>query len=310
MPLFRSLLFAPGNHPRKVEKSLGLDADVVILDLEDAVAVAEKEATRSVVVDALANRPPRAGGHRAGGRRARGYVRVNAVDSPFCWGDLQAVVTPGVDGIVLPKLESASDLRTVDWVVSQLERERGMEPGAFDVLPIIETGKGVAAVASICGAGAARVRRLSFGAGDYTLDMGLRWTDGERELDQARSAIALASRAAGLEPPIDTVFIHIGRVDSLRRSAELARDFGFQGKLCIHPEQVGPVNEAFSPTDAEVERARRYLEAFREAEARGSASIQVDGYFIDYPIVEKARRVIDLAEAIDRAAGGGGEGRA
>ena len=143
MPLFRSLLFAPGNHPRKVEKCLGLDADVVILDLEDAVAIAEKEATRSVVVDALANRP----------HRARGYVRVNAVDTPFCWGDLQAVVTPGVDGIVLPKLESASDLRTVDWVVSQLERERGMEAGAFDILPIIETGKGVAAVASICESG-------------------------------------------------------------------------------------------------------------------------------------------------------------
>ena len=179
-----------------------------------------------------------------------------------------------------------------------------MEAGAFDILPIIETGKGAAAVASICGAGT-RVCRLSFGAGDYTLDMGLRWTDGERELDQARSAIALASRAAGLEPPIDTVFIHIGRLDSLRRSAELARDFGFQGKLCIHPEQVGPVNEAFSPTGDEVAQARRYLEAFREAEARGSASIQVDGYFIDYPIVEKARRVIDLAEAIDHAAGGG-----
>ena len=293
MPLFRSLLFAPGNHPRKVDKALGLDADAAILDLEDAVAVAEKEATRSLVVDALVNRP----------HRARGYVRVNAVDTPYCWGDLQAVVRPGVDGIVLPKLESASDLRTVDWVVSQLERERGMEAEAFDILPIIETGKGVAAIATICEAGT-RVRRLSFGAGDYTLDLGLRWTDGERELDQARSAIALASRAAGLEPPIDTVFIHIGRVDSLRRSAELARDFGFQGKLCIHPEQVVPVNEAFSPTGEEVARAHRYLEAFREAEARGSASIQVDGYFIDYPIVDKARRLIDLSEEIERAAGG------
>ena len=293
MPLFRTLLFAPGNHPRKVEKCLGLDADVVILDLEDAVAIAEKEATRSVVVDALANRP----------HRARGYVRVNAVDTPYCWGDLQAVVTPGVDGIVLPKLESASDLRTVEWVVSQLERERAMAAGAFDILPIIETGKGMAAVASICGAGT-RVRRLSFGAGDYTLDMGLRWTDGERELDQARSALALASRSAGIEPPIDTVFIHIGQLDSLRRSAELARDFGFQGKLCIHPEQVGPVNEAFSPTAEEVAQARRHLEAFREAEARGSASIQVDGYFIDYPIVEKAQRIIDLASAIERAAAG------
>ena len=293
MSLFRSLLFAPGNHPRKVEKSLGLDADVVILDLEDAVAIAEKEATREVVVDALANRP----------HRARGYVRVNAVDTPYCWGDLRAVVRPGVDGIVLPKLESASDLRTVDWVVSQLEREHGMAAGVFDILPIIETGRGVASVASICEAGT-RVRRLSFGAGDYTLDMGLRWTDGERELDQARSAIALASRAAGLEPPIDTVFIHIGKVDSLRRSAELAQDFGFQGKLCIHPEQVAPVNEAFSPSGEEVAQARRYLDAFREAEAKGSASIQVDGYFIDYPIVDKAQRVIDRAEAIERAAGG------
>ena len=204
---------------------------------------------------------------------------------------------------MLPKLESGPDLRTVDWVVGQLERERGMEPGGFDVIPIIETGKGVAALSSICGAGT-RVRRLSFGAGDYTLDMGLRWTDGERELDQARSAVALASRAAGIEAPIDTVFIHIGEIDSLRRSAELARDFGFQGKLCIHPEQVKPVNEAFSPTGEEVAQAHRYLEAFREAEAGGSASIQVDGYFIDYPIVEKAQRVIDLAEAIDRAAGG------
>ena len=299
MPLFRSLLFAPGNHPRKVEKCLGLDADVAILDLEDAVAIAEKEPTREVVVEALASRSHRNGGNgpRPSPSRMRGYVRVNAIDTPYCWGDLRAVVRPGVDGIVLPKLESASDLRTADWVVAQLERERGMKAGSFDLMPIIETGRGIAALTSICTAGT-RVRRLSFGAGDYTLDMGLRWTDGERELDQARSAIALASRAAGLEPPIDTVFVHIGKVDSLRRSAALARDFGFQGKLCIHPEQVAPVNEAFSPTSEEIAQAYRYLKAFREAEARGSASIQVDGYFIDYPIVEKARRVLELANEI------------
>ena len=294
MPLFRSLLFAPGNHPRKVEKSLGLDADVVILDLEDAVAIAEKEATRSVVVDALVNRP----------HRARGYVRVNAVDTPFCWGDLQAVVAPGVDGVVLPKLESASDLRYggLGGLAARARARHGA--GRLRHPPHHRDGEGG-------GGGRLHLRGRDprapalFGAGDYTLDMGLRWTDGERELDQARSAIALASRSAGLEPPIDTVYIHIGRLDSLRRSAELARDFGFQGKLCIHPEQVGPVNEAFSPTGDEVAQARRYLEAFREAEARGSASIQVDGYFIDYPIVEKARRVIDLAEAIDHATGGG-----
>lgn len=289
MSAFRSLLFAPGNHPRKVEKCLTLDADVAILDLEDAVAVSEKPATREVVVDALSNRP----------HRGRGYVRVNAVDTPYCWGDLQAVVRPGVDGIVLPKLESAQDLGTVEWTVAQLERERGMEPGRFDILPIVETGKGVAALASICGAGT-RVRRLSFGAGDYTLDMGLEWTDGERELDHARSQIVLASRVGGLEPPIDTVFVHIGKVDGFRRSAALARTLGFQGKLCIHPEQVGPANEVFSPTDEEIERARRCIEAFDEAEAAGSASIQLDGEFVDYPIVEKARRVLALAQALGR----------
>ena len=136
------------------------------------------------------------------------------------------------------------------------------------------------------------------------LPMGLRWTDGERELDHARSQVVLASRVARLEPPLDTVFVHIGKVDLLRQSAELARDMGFQGKLCIHPEQVGPVNEAFSPAEEEVAQARRYLEAFAEAEAQGSASIQVDGFFIDYPIVEKAQRVIDLAQEIERAAAG------
>ena len=130
MPLFRSLLFAPGNHPRKVEKCLGFDADAAILDLEDAVAVAEKEATRAVVVEALVNRPrqDRANGPQPGRSPRRGYVRVNAIDTPYCWGDLQAVVRPGVDGIVLPKLESASALRTMDWVVTRTRARDGGGP--------------------------------------------------------------------------------------------------------------------------------------------------------------------------------------
>ena len=156
-------------------------------------------------------------------------------------------------------------------------------------MPIVETGRGMAALRDIVRSGA-RVRRLSFGAGDYTLDVGMRWTLEERELDHARTTIVVASRAAGLEPPVDTVFIHLGRPEPFRRSTELARDLGFQGKLCIHPEQVGPVNEVFTPTGEEIARSERYVAAFEEAEASGSASIQVDGYFIDYPIVEKARR--------------------
>lgn len=286
MALFRTMLFAPGNHARRVEKCLTLDTDCVILDLEDAVAVAEKEATRAKVVAAL-----------QGERRSAGYVRVNAYDTPFCYGDLCAVVHAGVDGIILPKVESAAQLQSVDWLLGQLEREQGLPAGGIDLIPIIETGRGLAAVESIAGAGT-RSKRLSFGAGDFTLDMGMRWTVEEHELDYARSRVVLASRAARLEPPLDTVFIHIGQIDALTRSAERVKIMGFQGKLCIHPEQIGPVNAVFTPTGQELEKARVYVKAFEEAEARGLASIQVDGYFIDYPIVELARRTVAMAEAI------------
>jgi citrate lyase subunit beta/citryl-CoA lyase len=286
MAVFRSFLFAPGNHPRRVEKCLTLDADCVILDLEDAVAVAEKDATRAKIVAAL--QLP---------RRSGGYVRVNAYDTPFCYGDLQAVVCAGVDGIVLPKVESAAQLLSVNWLIAQLEQQRGLTLGAIDLMPIIETGKGLAAVEEIALANT-RVKRLAFGAGDFTLDMGMCWTLDEVELDYARSRIVLASRAADLEAPVDTVFIHIGQLDALRASTERVHVMGFQGKLCIHPEQVGPVNAVFTPTEQALEQAHVYARAFDEAEAAGLASIQVDGYFIDYPIVAQARRTIAIAAAI------------
>jgi citrate lyase subunit beta/citryl-CoA lyase len=286
MAVYRSFLFAPGNHSRRVEKCLTLDADCVILDLEDAVALAEKEDTRAKIVAAL--QLP---------RRAGGYVRVNAYDTPFCYGDLKAVVCEGVDGIVLPKVESAAQLLSVDWLIAQLERERGLRVGAIDLMPIIETGKGLAAVEEIASADS-RVKRLAFGAGDFTLDMAMRWTTDEAELDYARSRIVLASRAADLEAPVDTVFIHIGQLDALRSSTGRAHVMGFQGKMCIHPEQIEPVNAVFSPSAQALEKARIYVRAFEEAEASGLASIQVDGYFIDYPIVAQARRTIDIAQAI------------
>ncbi len=286
MAVFRSFLFAPGNHPRRVEKCLTLDADCVILDLEDAVAIAEKEATRETVVAAL--QTP---------RKSRGYVRVNAYDTGYCYGDLKAVVCAGVDGIVLPKVESAAQLLSVNWLVSQLEQERGLPVGAIDLMPIIETGKGLAAVEEIAAADS-RVKRLSFGAGDFTLDMAMRWSLGEVELDYARSRIVLASRAADLEAPVDTVFIHIGQLDALRASTERVRTMGFQGKLCIHPEQIESVNSVFTPTEEALEQARVYIRAFEEAEAAGLASIQVDGYFIDYPIVAQARRTLAIGDAI------------
>ncbi len=288
---FRTMLFAPGNHPRKVEKVFDAGADAVILDLEDAVAIAEKPASRAVVLAAM-QQP----------RRCLGYIRVNGMETKFCYGDIHAVVQPGVDGIILPKAESADQLKTADWLITQLERDRGMAAGAIDLIPIIETGKGLKALGELASA-SARVKRLSFGAGDFTLDMGIRWSLGEAELETARAAFVMESRAAELEPPIDTVFIHLNEEGAFAASAENVRNMGFQGKLCIHPKQIAPAHEVFTPSVDEVAYAEKVVAAFDAAEAAGSASIQIEGYFVDYPIVEKARRTLALAEAIATAAG-------
>ena len=285
MPAYRSFLFAPGNHARKVDKVFGCGADNVILDLEDAVARVEKVATRALVVDAL-KRP----------RRGGAYIRVNAFGSEFCYGDAVAVVVPGLDGIILPMVESRQQIMAFDWLVGSLERERGMPVGGVDIIPIIETAKGIASARAIAAVGT-RVRRMAFGAGDYTLDVNMEWTLGESELEHARAEMVVASRAGGLEAPIDTVWVHIKDLDGLASSAKRARQLGFQGKMCIYPPQVELVNRAFTPTDKEIAFARRVVAAFEEAERAGSSSIQLDGFFIDYPIVYKAQRTLDAARA-------------
>jgi citrate lyase subunit beta/citryl-CoA lyase len=139
---------------------------------------------------------------------------------------------------------------------------------------------------------------MAFGAGDYTLDMAMAWSQDESELDDVRARMVLASRAAELEAPIDTVWVQIKDLDGLRQSAERAARMGFQGKMCIYPPQIAAVHEIFSPSAAQIARAKRVVAAFKEAEKAGSASIQLDGAFIDYPIVYKAQRILDTAQRI------------
>jgi citrate lyase subunit beta/citryl-CoA lyase len=287
--MYRSFLFAPGNHARKVMKVFGCGADNVILDLEDAVAKAEKVATRALVVEALKRE-----------RKCGAYIRVNAFSTEFCYGDAVAVVGPGLDGIILPMVESREQIAAFDWLVGALERERGLPLGGIDIIPIIETGKGIANARAIAAAGT-RVKRMAFGAGDYTLDMNMEWTLAESELEHARAEMAVASRAAGLEAPIDTVWVHINDLDGLASSAQRAKQLGFQGKMCIYPPQVEPVNRAFTPTEKEIAFAKRVVAAFEKAEREGSSSIQLDGFFIDYPIVYKAQRTLDAVRATKEA---------
>ena len=226
-------------------------------------------------------------------RSGKLYVRVNAMTTEWCYADMVAVVRTGLDGIILPKVEHAHELQAADWLLTNLERERGLTQ-PIDLIPIIETALGISHLAKICRSGT-RTRRLAFGAGDFTLDMGMIWSRSEAELLPYRSACVMESRAAGMEAPMDTVWADLRDTDGFIASARHAAALGFQGKMCIHPDQIAPTNAAFSPDDATIAQAKRVVAAFEKAEAEGLASIQMDGQFIDYPIVQRARRVLESA---------------
>jgi citrate lyase subunit beta/citryl-CoA lyase len=299
LSLNRSFLFAPGNHPRRVEKALSLGADAVILDLEDAVATSDKAAARKPVAEAL-----------KGPRRCRGYVRPNAPSSPFCYQDLVETLHDKVDGVVLPKVESAADLHAIDWLMAALEREHGITEGSIDLIPMVETAAGVARVDRIVQArnlrpyrAPWRVKRLAFGAADYSLDVGLVPSHEEPELAEARARVVLASRAAGMEGPLDSPWFHLRDMEGYRRAVERSRRGGFQGRLCVHPDQVPVANELFTPSADEVARAERIVAEFREAEARGAAAVEVDGQMVDYPIVHRAQALLEAMRAIRAKAG-------
>ena len=286
----RSFLFAPGNVARRVEKALTLEADAVIVDLEDSVAISEKAATRKSAAAAL-ERP----------RRGRGYVRVNAPSTAFCFSDLVETIHNKVDGIVLPKVESAADLHAIDWVVWNLERERGIPEGSIDLMPQIETAAGLHRIDRVLQARSLRpykspwrVKRVAFGAADYSHELGLTVSFDELELAEARARVVLASRAAGLEGPIDSPWFHFKEADAFARALERSRRGGFQGRLCVHPDQIAPVNAAYLPSAEELERAERIVAAFKQAEARGEAAVQVDGQMVDYPVAYRAQALLDL----------------
>jgi len=286
----RSFLFAPGNVARRVEKALTLDADAVIVDLEDSVATAEKAATRKAVAAAL-ERP----------RRPRGYVRVNAPSSVFCHGDLVQTLHRRVDGVVLPKVESAADLHAIDWLIWNLERDLGIAEGSVDLIPQIETAAGVQRIDRIVQArslrpykGPWRVKRVAFGAADYAHELGLTVGPEEAELADARARIVLSSRAAGMENPLDSPWFDFRDTAGFARALERSRRGGFQGRLCVHPDQIAPVNAAYLPSDEELARAERIVAAFRQAEARGEAAVQVDGQMVDYPVAHRAQALIEM----------------
>jgi citrate lyase subunit beta/citryl-CoA lyase len=282
--LFQTLLFAPANHPRKVAKALNLPVDVVIIDLEDACANDEKEKARHDVLKFL--KQPRS---------TKAYVRVNSVSTSYFYKDITTIISPELDGIVLPKTESENDLIIAEWIISVVEKEYKLPFQSIDLIPLIETAKGVSNIKSIL-RNKGRVNRVAFGAGDFTNDIGMIWSKSGEELLSSRSQLVVESRAANIESPIDTVYVDLEDQETLAKETRLAKTLGFQGKLLIHPQQIDVVKEIFQPNKEEIEHAQKIIKAFQQAEASGSASIRVGKQFVDYPIVYRAQKILDLAQ--------------
>jgi citrate lyase subunit beta / citryl-CoA lyase len=283
----RSLLFVPGQRERFYEKLREFGPDGVILDLEDAVAPDEKPAARRVVQG------------RLGGPLLEGFtvfVRVNGIDTPFFRDDVRAVVRRGLTAIMLPKVESADELREANMAIAQAELRAELPIGSIRLVPILETVPGALRAEAVASA-TPRILAVAFGAEDFTLDLGVERTADGLETRYPRAAVALAARVAGV-PAIDTPWTDIGDAEGLLREAREARQLGFAGKQAIHPSQVAPINGVFSPTDDELRWARRVVDAYAEAVAVGTGAINLDGKLIDVPMVARAERVLALGRRV------------
>jgi len=281
----RSLLFVPGHKPSMVAKAMASEADGVIIDLEDAVPDDHKLAARAQLADL-----PDPGGRDV-------FVRTNGPATDLLWGDINALAGARPAGLLLPKAELPADVLRIDGALLAVEEAAGLEPGSIDLLLSLESALGLQnayEMASAC----ERVVSLVFASGeegDLVADLGVEWSLAGPELLMARSQTVIAARAAGLDFPLDAVYMNLRDLEGLRAEAEFAKRLGLTGKLCIHPAQIPVVNEVFTPTEEELAQQRRILEAFNSALAEGSAAVQLDGMMIDYANAKRARRILALA---------------
>jgi citrate lyase subunit beta / citryl-CoA lyase len=295
MRLLRSLMFVPGHRPRMVQRALGLGEfaptalDVAILDLEDGVPPDEKDRARAAIASVLAA--------RSNGENPARYVRVNK-DPGARDADLAAVLRAGLEGIVAPKIDHPEEIVTLSRDLDEREEAAGMARGSIRVVPSIESARGLIEAHAIAAA-TDRVIALLFGAEDFARDLGL---PAEREAEAAellyaRSAVVVAAVAARRQA-IDGIWPDVTDADGLRRDALQARRLGFTGKSLIHPGQIETINDVFSPNAAEVSYARRVVDAFDRAQAKGDGAVALDGKLLDQPIVERARRTLALHDAV------------
>ncbi len=279
----RSRLYLPGNEPKFMINAGLHRPDGVILDLEDSVSPSEKEAAAILVRNAL---------REVDFYNAERMVRINQL--PKGLDDLKYIVPHNVHVILIPKCESAEQVQQVDEEVKRLSGK------SHQVLymPILESALGIIKAYDIAVA-AKNIVALTIGLEDYTADIGTQRTSEGKESQWARSMVVNAARAAGIQP-IDTVFSDVVDMEGLKQSVLEARSLGFDGKGCIHPRQIQIIHEAFAPTEAEIDRAKRIVRVFEKAEAEGLSVVSLGNKMIDPPVVKRAQRTVRLAIALNR----------
>lgn len=291
MIVLRSMLFVPGNIMRMITKAVTLASDAIILDLEDAVPLPDKQTARIMVRDSV--KAIKSAGCYV-------FVRVNALTTNLTAEDLKIVVIEGLDGIMLAKTESKSDVMELGRMLEKAEKRSRLESESLKIIPLVESAKGIVNAYEIASAGR-RVAAVAFGAGDYYRDLGRNvslLSPEETELLYARSQLVNAARAAGVQT-IDTPFFGL-LTDRERFVKEtiLAHQLGFKGKLLIHPAQIDFVNKTFSPSQDEAEYSRRLVEAFEEAQARGLGAISFEGKMVDIMSYRQAKDLLNFVKLI------------
>ena len=283
----RSMLFLPGNTPNIIQNGGILGADAVILDLEDAVAPAEKDSARILVRNVIRG---------MGFDSCEVIVRINAIDTPYWQKDLDAIIPVRPSLIMPPKTACARDVLTVDAYITQLEEKLGMEAGSVGLIPLIETALGIEnafQIASAC----PRVKAIFLGGEDLTADLHCKRTKEGEEIAYARSRMVCAARAAGVEV-YDTPFTDVHDDEGIYTDAKKAKSLGFTGKSAISPRHVKAINEVFSPSLQDIEYAYEVMEAIRIGKEQGKGAVSLRGKMIDAPIVARAMQTIEAAEAL------------
>jgi citrate lyase subunit beta / citryl-CoA lyase len=286
----RSLLFCPGNDAHKLSRVGDFGSDAVALDLEDAVADDEKITARATVKDAILSVKK---------KTEIVLVRVNSIETGLMAGDIAAVVSPGLDGIVIPKVQDVSTLHEVDQLIALAEKSAGLEVGSIRLVVLIETALGLVRCDEILFNAPQRAEKVIFGCGDFSNDVGVTLTRDGNEILYARSKIVVASRAAGLGAPLDGPYIHIEDDEGLRINTRISRSLGFSGRVVVYPKQVATVQDEYSKlTPTEIASFEKIVEEFENAESRGLAAIRVDGVFIDYPLYYRAKEQLRLLDIL------------